>query len=201
MGDKRGHRDQVRHRGDEPFEQDFSSIRPSPRTYQQTGPAHDRPSIQGTVKRFDANKGFGFVSLESGGEAFIHVSRIKPLGYNELVEGSPITVRLGPGKKGPEVIEVIDVGAAPTTRFERGPRPSAAPPKMEEADAIGIVKWFNPSKGFGFVAVRDRQKDVFVSARTLQQAGINDLLEGKRVRMKVVVGQKGPEARSIEIID
>jgi cold shock protein len=85
MGDKRGHRDQGRHRGDEPFEQDFSSIRPSPRTYQQSGPAQSTPSTQGTVKWFDADKGFGFVSLATGGEAFIHVIRGRSPGVHRPI--------------------------------------------------------------------------------------------------------------------
>jgi CspA family cold shock protein len=153
------------------------------------------------VKWFDANKGFGLVSLEKGGEAFMHISRLKAACYGEPKEGTPITVRLGPGRKGPQVVEVIEVGAAPNRQIERTPRPTAAPSAMEEVDAIGIVKWFNPNKGFGFVAVGDRQKDVFVSARALQQAGLKDLPEGKRVKMKVGAGHKGPEARSIKIID
>jgi CspA family cold shock protein len=136
------------------------------------------------------------VSLESGGEAFIHVSRIKPLGYNELSEGSPITVRLGPGKKGPEVVEVIEAGAAPPNGPGR-----AAPSSMEEVEVIGTVKWFNPGKGFGFVAAGEHQKDVFISARTLERAGINDIREGQRVRMKVIVKPKGPEAISIALVE
>lgn len=129
------------------------------------------------------------------------MSRLKAAGFGDPPEGSPITVRLGPGKKGPEVIEVIEVGAAAPKPIERTLRATAAPRAMGEAETLGTVKWFNSSKGFGFVAVGDGQKDVFVSARILQQAGLNDLPEGKRVSMKVVVGQKGPEARSIRIID
>jgi cold shock protein len=201
MSDKRSHRERP-HRGAELFEQDFPTGRQSQRTFHEPSPVTVTPPVEGTVKWFDANKGFGFISLEAGGEAFIHISRVKAFGNGELYEGSPITVRLGPGKKGPEVIEVIEVGGAADGLVERRPRPpAAAPAATEEVDAIDIVKWFNPGKGFGFVAVGDRQKDVFVSGRIIQQAGLHDLPEGKRVKMKVVVGQKGPEARSIQIID
>jgi CspA family cold shock protein len=198
MSDKRSHRDQARHRGVDPFEQDFPVIRPAPRKESQTASIRETPSVKGTVKWFNADKGFGFVSLETGGEAFIHVSRLKAAGYGDPSEGTSITVRIGPGKKGPEVAEVVELGAGALRRDERTSRAS---PATEEVDAIGFVKWFNPGKGFGFVAVGDRQKDVFVSARVLQHAGLNNLPEGKRVSMKVVVGPKGPEARSIQIID
>jgi cold shock CspA family protein len=60
---------------------------------------------------------------------------------------------------------------------------------------------YNGEKGFGFI-VQDRGgKDVFVHATTLGRGGLSGLTEGQRVRMQIGQGQKGPEARSIELLD
>ena len=56
-------------------------------------------------------------------------------------------------------------------------------------------------KGFGFVAQDRGGKDVSVHATTLDKSGLSELPEGRRVRMQISQGQKGPEARSIELMD
>ena len=65
----------------------------------------------------------------------------------------------------------------------------------------GHVKWFNESKGFGFIAQDGGGKDVFVHATTLDRGGLSGLAEGQRVRMQIGQGQKGLEAQSIELLD
>ena len=64
---------------------------------------------------------------------------------------------------------------------------------------IGTVKFFNTSKGFGFIAPEGGGKDVFVHATALEQAGLPPLQEGQSVRMNVVQGAKGPEVSSISV--
>jgi CspA family cold shock protein len=68
-------------------------------------------------------------------------------------------------------------------------------------ECLGSVKWYNVEKGFGFVAQDRGGKDVFVHATTLDRSGLNELAEGQRVRMQISQGQKGPQARSIELLD
>jgi cold shock CspA family protein len=67
-------------------------------------------------------------------------------------------------------------------------------------ECFGAVKWYNAEKGFGFVAQDRGGKDVFVHATTLDRSGLSGLAEGQRVRMQIGQGQKGPEARSIELL-
>jgi len=62
----------------------------------------------------------------------------------------------------------------------------------------GTVKWFNTTKGFGFVAPDSGGKDVFVHITAVERSGIGALQENQRVRMKVQQGQKGLEAVSLE---
>ena len=61
----------------------------------------------------------------------------------------------------------------------------------------GTVKWFNPSKGFGFVAPDGGGKDVFVHVSALERSGLHTLDDGERVEVELVQGKKGVEARRI----
>jgi CspA family cold shock protein len=58
----------------------------------------------------------------------------------------------------------------------------------------GIVKWFNESKGFGFIAPTDGSADVFVHFSAISGAGFRTLVEGQAVSMDVERGPKGPQA-------
>lgn len=59
--------------------------------------------------------------------------------------------------------------------------------------AIGTVKWFNPTKGFGFIQPEDGSKDVFVHVSAVDQAGMGTLSEGQRVSYEVVT-ERGRQA-------
>ena len=61
----------------------------------------------------------------------------------------------------------------------------------------GKVKWFNESKGFGFIAPDDGGKDLFAHFRDIQGNGFKVLTENQRVEFEVKEGQKGPQASNI----
>lgn len=69
------------------------------------------------------------------------------------------------------------------------------------SESIGTVKMYKADKGFGFVGQDNGGKDVFVHASALARAGLSGLAQGQRVRMQIGQGQKGLEARSIELLD
>ena len=62
---------------------------------------------------------------------------------------------------------------------------------------IGTVKWFNDSKGFGFITPEDGSKDCFVHHTAIQGSGFKSLAEGEQVEFDVVQGQKGPAAENV----
>jgi CspA family cold shock protein len=63
----------------------------------------------------------------------------------------------------------------------------------------GVVKWFNPEKGFGFIAVEGRD-DLFVHYSAIQTSGYRSLEEGQRVEFDVGPGRKGEEAQNVRPI-
>ena len=61
----------------------------------------------------------------------------------------------------------------------------------------GQVKWFNESKGFGFIEQHDGGKDVFVHFSAIQSNGFKTLAEGQRVEFEITNGAKGPSAANV----
>ena len=159
--------------------------------------------VEAIVKRFNAEKGFGFVAVVGGSDAFIHIRQLEAAGHSSVPEGAHIKVRIGQGQKGPEVTEVIEVkvnAARSGSSAER--RPAAASQVVGQTnESMGTVKMYKADKGFGFVTQDGGGKDVFVHATALERAGLSGLAEGQRVRMQIGQGQKGLEAQTIELLD
>ncbi|MCJ7438150.1 MAG: cold-shock protein [Acidimicrobiia bacterium] len=63
-------------------------------------------ATQGTVKWFNAEKGFGFISREGADDVFVHFSAIEGTGYKSLEEGQRVEFEVGPGRKGDEARDV-----------------------------------------------------------------------------------------------
>jgi len=137
--------------------------------------------VTATVKWFNPTKGFGFVTLSDGSpDAFLHISTIEPLGFRNLPQGAVVECEIIDGPRGLQVKAVASV--------------KNAEPGASGNEAEGTVKFFNVSKGFGFVVPDTGGPDVFVHARTLQQHGVNELQQGQRVRLVMAQGPKGMQA-------
>ena len=65
----------------------------------------------------------------------------------------------------------------------------------------GKVKWFNGKKGYGFIEREDKEKDVFVHASAVRDAGLRFLNEGDSLEFSVEEGDKGPSAVNLKKID
>ena len=62
----------------------------------------------------------------------------------------------------------------------------------------GKVKWFNPTKGFGFIERENKEKDVFVHISALKNAGMDGLDEGQEMTFEIQEGPKGPNAVNLQ---
>jgi len=169
-------------------------------------PVSSSPPVDATVKWFKADKGFGFVELADGaGDAFLHIGAVQQAGYDNLPPGTKLKVNVQTGHKGQQVTRILeaDLSTAQETRPQRSfgdaPRPRRMAPDPSSAVPVsGKVKWFDETKGFGFVQSNDGGKDVFVHISVLTNSGVQRLVEGQPVNMQVVDTPKGREAISIQ---
>ncbi|MBE7699014.1 cold shock domain-containing protein [Oerskovia sp. Sa1BUA8] len=134
---------------------------------------------QGTVRWFDADRGFGFIDLGNDAEdLFVHASEILgDDGPKVLREGQTLEFEVGEGDRGPQARRVRVTGD----------RPADAP-----MGVLGTVNWYEPTKGYGFVTPDDDRTEIFVHSSAIVGGGV--ISEGQRVAFLVVDGEKGPQA-------
>ncbi|MDF7776865.1 cold-shock protein, partial [Sphingomonas sp. AOB5] len=158
----------------------------------------------GVVKFFNAQKGFGFVVRDDGGEdVFVHISAVEQAGLTGLAEGQPMGFTLVDRggrisatdlKIDGEPMAVEDRG--PPRDRDAGPRGGAGGPQRQLTGekATGTVKFFNAMKGFGFIQRDDGQPDAFVHISAVERAGMPTLNEGDRLEFELEVDRRGKYA-------
>jgi cold shock protein len=68
--------------------------------------------------------------------------------------------------------------------------------------SVGTVKWFNATKGYGFIQPEDGSKDVFVHISAVQRAGLQGLREGQKVKYELMMGRNGKSsAENLAVVD
>ncbi len=82
---------------------------------------------------------------------------------------------------------------------EMGLKPPAAQPAMAAQGGLGMVKWYNATKGFGFVTPDVGGEELFLHRSALEQIGLSEIVEGTRVRVQVAQGTRGPQVTSLQL--
>ena len=159
--------------------------------------------VAGRVKWFDAAKGYGFI-VPDGGEAdvLIHVTVLRRDGFSSIREGSRVVAEARHSERGLQVFKVISVSEP-----EPGYAPAFAPARTRaQAISVGgfeivIVKWFNRSRGFGFLTRGEGTEDIFVHMETLRRYGFLDPKPGDSMLARFGPGPKGLMAAEVRPLD
>ena len=143
---------------------------------------------KGKVKFFNAQKGFGFIQQDGGGEdVFVHISAVERAGLENLGEGQELEFNLVDrgGKVSAQDLQIV--GDVVQTESASGP------PKRELTGdkATGTVKFFNSMKGFGFITRDDGQPDAFVHISAVERSGLSGIDEGQRYEFDLEVDRRG----------
>jgi len=145
--------------------------------------------VQGTVQWFRADKGYGFLTPDDGGDSvFVHVSAVQDEGVEALVQGQRVEYTLVEGERGQQADEVHLLG----TRIDDAQQPPL------EGGIRGRVQWYDADKGFGFLSRDDGEPDVFVHSSVLGARRWLD--EGERVEFVVGEGPRGPQAEQVRVL-
>jgi CspA family cold shock protein len=169
---------------------------------------------RGTVKFFNDAKGFGFITPQSGGaDVFVHVSAIERAGLPGLNEGDEVEFELEADRRSGKM-SAVELRFLAAGSPSRSPRPSdggrgfgraerGPPPRGGDRDAVGsgsgVVKWFNPAKGFGFIQPRDGGDDVFVHISAVERAGFRGLAEGQAISYDIEQDRRSGKASATNL--
>lgn len=175
--------------------------------------------LAGKVKWFNRSKGFGFiVPDDGGGDVFLPLAVLERSGHTEAPDGASIVFEWSQGPKGRAVAQILEIDTS--TAAPRPPREDRFRSRdtyRDNRDSYndgygggngggatesldGVVKWYDPARGFGFILPNNGGKDIFVHVTALRRSGIEMLDPGQTVRMMVAQGRRGLEASSIDLI-
>ncbi len=159
--------------------------------------------MSGHIKWFDVAKGYGFIIPDDGGpDVLLHVTVLKRDGFQTAPEGARIVCEIQQRQKGYQVFRVVSMDES--TAVHPAQQPLARTHVQVTPNGgfeIVIVKWFNRTRGFGFVTRGEGTEDIFVHMETLRRFGITDLKPGESLLVRFGNGSKGLMAAEIRPLE
>ncbi|PZM11201.1 cold-shock protein [Rhizobium tubonense] len=164
-----------------------------------SGEAVELIEISGVVKWFDVAKGFGFIVPDNGmQDVLLHVTCLRRDNYQTILEGTRIVALIQKRDRGYQAFKILSMDQSTAIH------PSQLPPVRTHVQVTptsglerALVKWFNRTKGFGFLTRGEGTEDIFVHMETLRRFGLTELRPGQVVLVRFGPGEKGLMAAEI----